>query len=96
MRRMFAYCFVLVCLLVMASQPCHSEELVTKSCSELIRMAQNYQEDLKTVETMLGSALDAGTGSMDRIKNYKLRKGAVKQQLESVMKAIDARGCVKK
>ncbi len=94
MRRMSGYCFVLVCLLVMASTPCHSEELVVKSCSELLRMAQNYQEDLKTVETMLGSALDAG--SMDRIKNYKLRKGAVKQQLESVMKAIDARGCVKK
>jgi hypothetical protein len=96
MRRMSGYCFVLVCLLVMASTPCHSEELVVKSCSELLRMAQNYQEDLKTVETMLGSALDAGSGSMDRIKNYKLRKGAVKQQLESVMKAIDARGCVKK
>jgi hypothetical protein len=94
MRRMSAYCFVFVCLLVMASKPCHSEELVVKSCSELLRMAQNYQEDLKTVETMLGSALDAG--SMDRIKNYKLRKGAVRLQLESVMKAIDARGCVKK
>jgi hypothetical protein len=71
-----------------------TEELVVKNCSELIRMAQVYQEDLKTVDTVLGSAIDAG--NMDQIKNYKLKKGAVKKQLESVMKAIDLKGCVTK
>jgi len=69
-----------------------TEELIVKNCAELIRMAQTYQEDLKTVDTVLGSAIDAG--NMDRIKNYKLKKGAVKKQLESVMKAIDIKGCV--
>jgi hypothetical protein len=71
-----------------------TEELVVKSCGELIRMAQVYQEDLKTVDTVLGSAIDGG--NMDQIKNYKLKKGAVKKQLESVMKAIDLKGCVTK
>lgn len=69
-----------------------TNELVVKSCAELIRMAQVYQEDLKTVDTVLGSAIDGG--NMDQIKNYKLKKGAVKKQLQSVMKAIDLKGCV--
>ncbi|MGO9570360.1 MAG: hypothetical protein ACLP5H_22745 [Desulfomonilaceae bacterium] len=69
-----------------------TEELIVKNCTELIRIAQVYQEDLKTVDTVLGSAIDAG--NMDRIKNYKLKKAAVKKQLESVMKAIDIKGCV--
>jgi hypothetical protein len=69
-----------------------TEDLVVKNCGELIRMAQVYQEDLKTVDTVLGSAIDAG--NMDRIKNYKLKKRSVKKQLESVMKAIDIKGCV--
>jgi hypothetical protein len=72
----------------------HAEDLIVKSCAELIRMAQVYQEDLKTVDTVLGSAIDAG--NMDQIKSYKLKKGAVKKQLESVMKAIDLKGCVTK
>ncbi len=69
-----------------------TEDLVVKNCTELIRMAQVYQEDLKTVDTVLGSAIDAG--NMDRIKNYKLKKRAVRKQLESVMKAIDIKDCV--
>jgi len=68
-----------------------AEELVVKKCSELVRMAENYQADLKTVDTVLGSAIDAGT--MDRIKNYKLKKSVVKKQLESVLKAIEIKGC---
>jgi len=62
-----------------------------KKCSELVRMAQNCQEDLKTVDTVLGSAIDAGT--IDRIKNYKLKKSVVRKQLESVLKAIEIKGC---
>jgi len=62
-----------------------------KKCSELVRMAQNCQEDLKTVDTVLGSAIDAGT--MDRIKNYKLKRSVVRKQLESVLKAIEIKGC---
>ncbi|MBI5250103.1 MAG: hypothetical protein HY912_11475 [Desulfomonile tiedjei] len=93
MRRVFPCCLILVCIFVIGSNPCHSEDLVVKPCSELIRMAENYQEDLKTVDTVLGSAIEAG--SIDRIKNYKLRKGSIRQRLDSVMQAIDARGCVK-
>ena len=68
-----------------------AEELVVKKCSELVRLAENYQADLKTVDTVLGSAIDAGT--MDRIKNYKLKKSVVRKQLESVLKAIEIKGC---
>ncbi len=93
MRRLFTCCLILACLFMIGSVPCYSEELVAKACPELIRIAERYQEDLKTVDTVLGSAIEAG--SIDRIKNYKLRRGAIKQQLESVMKAIDARACVK-
>jgi len=71
--------------------PSFAEELVVKKCSELVRMAQNCQEDLKTVDTVLGSAIDAGT--MDRIKNYKLKRSVVRKQLESVLKAIEIKGC---
>jgi glycerol-3-phosphate dehydrogenase len=71
--------------------PSFAEELVVKKCSELVRMAENYQADLKTVDTVLASAIDAGT--MDRIKNYKLKKSVVRKQLESVLKAIEIKGC---
>jgi hypothetical protein len=67
------------------------DELVVKKCSELVRLAENYQADLKTVDTVLGSAIDAGT--MDRIRNYKLKKSVVRKQLESVLKAIEIKGC---
>ena len=68
-----------------------ADDLVVKKCSELARLAENYQADLKTVDTVLGSAIDAGT--MDRIKNYKLKKSMVRKQLESVLKAIEIKGC---
>lgn len=93
MRRMFPYCLILACSLIVFSAPCYSDDLVVKSCTELVRMAENYQEDLKTVDTMLGSAIEGG--SIERVKNYKLRRGVIKQQLELVLKAVEARGCIK-
>lgn len=71
--------------------PSFGDELVVKRCSELVRMAEDYQQDMKTVDTVLGSAIDAGT--MDRIKNYKLKKSVVRKQLEAVLKAIEIKGC---
>lgn len=71
-----------------------SEDLIVKTCPELLRMAETAHEDMRTVDTMLGSAIEAG--NMDKIKNYKLKKAAVRKQLESVLNAIDLRGCVKK
>ncbi len=71
--------------------PSFAEELVVKKCSELVRMAVNYQADLKTVDTVLGSAIDAGT--MDRIKNYKLKKSVLSKQLAAVLKALEIKGC---
>jgi hypothetical protein len=73
------------------ASPSFGDELVVKKCSELVRMAENYQQDMKTVDTVLGSAIDAGT--MDRIKNYKLKKSVVRKQLEAVLKAIEIKGC---
>jgi len=69
------------------------EELVVQPCLELIRLAANYEEDLKTVDTVLGAAIDAG--DMEKIKVYKLRKAAVKKRLSAVMKAIEIKDCVK-
>jgi hypothetical protein len=71
--------------------PSFARDLATKSCAELVRMAQSYQQDLKTVDTMLGSAIDAGT--MDRVRTFKLRKSNVKQQLKSVLKVIQIKEC---
>jgi hypothetical protein len=72
---------------------CFDEDLIVKNCQELMRIAEQTNQDLKTVDTMLSVALDSG--SMDRIRNYKLKKSAVKKQLESVMKALEIKGCVK-
>jgi hypothetical protein len=68
-------------------------DVLSKDCRELLRLAEIYQEDLKTVDTVLGAALDSG--SIERIKSYKLKKGAVRKQLEAVLQAVDLRGCVK-
>jgi hypothetical protein len=77
----------------LCADPSSMDELVVKNCQELMRMAETCQEDLKTGDTVLGSALEGG--GIDRIKNYKLKKNALKKQIESVMKAIDIRGCIK-
>jgi hypothetical protein len=70
-----------------------AQDLFEVKCAELMRMSENYQLDLRTVDAMLGAALDGG--DMDRIKSYKLKKGAVKKQLDSVLQAIDLKGCAK-
>ncbi len=74
------------------STPADAEDLLAKSCSQLMRRAQTYQQDLKTVDTVLGSAIDAG--SLERIRSYKLRRGAVKAELKAVLRALDVKGCV--
>ncbi len=76
-----------------SSRAALDEELVIKNCQELMRLAQNYNEDMQTFNTILGVAIDSG--SMDRVRNYKLKKSEVKQKLESVMKALEIKGCVK-
>lgn len=70
-----------------------AEELVVRTCSDLVRLANSYQEDLKTVDTMLGVAIDAG--DLDKIKAYKLKKAAVQKQLNAVLKAIEIKECAK-
>lgn len=68
-------------------------DLIQKSCDELISTAQSYREDIRTVDTVLGAAIDAG--SLERIKSYKLRKNALKSQLEAVLKTIEVKGCAR-
>ena len=70
-----------------------AQDLLETQCPVLMRMAETYQQDLKAVDTVLGSAIDSG--DMDRIKNYKLKKGMIKKQLESVLKAVELKGCSK-
>lgn len=83
----------LVVAVLLGWVPAYADDLLGKSCLELVRIAENYQADLKTVETVLGSAIDAG--NLDRIKNYKLRRAVIKQQLDSALRAIDAKGCAR-
>jgi predicted dinucleotide-utilizing enzyme len=69
-----------------------ADDDLEKNCEELIRRATNYQLDIKTVDIALGSAVDAG--NMELIQSYKLKKLALKKQLESVMRAIRGLECV--
>lgn len=84
---------LLAALFSASSASAISEELIVKTCPELMRMAQNLQEDLKTADIMLGSALESG--SMTNVKNYKMRKETANKQLQSVLQAINIRGCSK-
>ena len=96
MKRLFVFFLVLMAInFIVTTGSCisNADELVVKNCEELLRMAQNLREDMKTVDTMLGSAIEAG--NMDRINNYKMRKASVQKQLQSVLQAIEIRSCVK-
>ncbi len=78
---------------ILAVPNAQAEDLLVKNCTELIRMAQNLQEDLKTVDIVLGSAIEAG--KMDSVKTFKMKKAKVQQQLQSVMNAIEVKSCIK-
>ena len=80
-------------LISLVSNLSMAQDLLVNQCEELMRMADTYQQDLKAVDTVLGSALDGG--DMDRIRSYKLKKGVVKKQLDSVLRAIDMKGCAR-
>ena len=93
-RTRLAISIVLTALIGLGSPLCSwGGELITRDCSELIRLAQSYQDDLKTVDTVLGSAIDAGT--LERVKKYKLKRAEVKKHLGQVMHVINIKGCVK-
>lgn len=81
-----------VAVMFLAPSAVLPECLDCKSCSELLHQAEKYQQDLRTVDLVLGSALDSG--SMDKVRSYKLRRGSVKMELDRVMKAISLKGCV--
>ena len=70
-----------------------AQDLLETQCPVLMRMAETSQQDLKAVDTLLQAALESG--DMDRIKTYKLKKGVVQKQLNSVLSAIDTKGCAK-
>jgi predicted dithiol-disulfide oxidoreductase (DUF899 family) len=82
---------IVLCLYmtVFASAEC----LDCEKCSQLIRLAQKHQQDLKAVSMVLGSAVESG--SLERIRAYKLRKGSTRRELDKVMRAIELRGCLK-
>jgi hypothetical protein len=80
-------------ILVVNTQASGTDELVVKDCPELLRMAQSLQDDVKTIDTVLGSAIEVG--NMTTIQNYKMKKASVQSQLQAVLKAIEIRSCVK-
>lgn len=77
---------------LLSASPSFSEELVVKSCQELIGLAENCRQDLRTVGAMLNSAVDVG--DIQRIRNYKLKRAAVQKQLQAVLKALEIKECV--
>ena len=96
MRRYLVYPFVLVVMSLMTiigATTSYSQELLTKNCTELITLAQTLEADLKTVDTVLGTAIKAG--AMDTIVKYKLKKATVVKNLQSVLTAIDVKSCIK-
>ncbi|MGB9618107.1 MAG: hypothetical protein ACP5M0_08100 [Desulfomonilaceae bacterium] len=95
MLKRFLCLIVLTMGLLVAASPVAlcAEELVVKPCADLIRLANSYRDDLKTVDTMLGVAIEAG--DLDKIKAYKLKKSAVQKQLDAVLKAIEIKECAK-
>ncbi len=80
-----------VMFLLAASAP-FASDLWLKSCDELIRTAEAYQQDIKTVDMVLGAAIDAG--NLEKIKSYKLRKEALRRQLDSVLSVIESKECL--
>jgi hypothetical protein len=90
--RYWALSFICGLMVLGLAGPSVAEDLTVKTCAELVRIAEGCQQDLKTVDTVLGSAIDAG--SMDRIRSYKLRKAEVKKRLKAVMRALEFKECV--
>lgn len=84
---------IVAAVTILLANTLSAQDLLESKCGELMRMAETYQQDLKAVDTVLGSAIDSG--DMDRIKNYKLKKGMIKKQLDSVLKAVELKGCAK-
>jgi hypothetical protein len=74
--------------------PCVSaEDLGGKTCPELLRLAKECEQDLRTVDTVLGAAIDAG--NMDTVRNYKLKRSTMVKERESIMSAIKFKQCLK-
>ncbi len=69
-----------------------ADDLGGKSCPELVRMAKECEADLKTVDMVLGAAIDAG--NMDKIKGYKMRKATSVKLRNQIMSAIKFKGCL--
>ncbi len=84
----------MMCFSATVAAAAPDQELIMKSCPELMRMSQTYQEDLRTVDIVLGSALE--NGAMDRIRTYKMKKSAARKNVEEVNRALELKGCVKR
>ena len=62
------------------------------SCAELINLAKQSQQDLRAIKTVLRSAIAAG--SIERVRSYKLDKGAMQKKAQMIMNALEAKGCL--
>jgi hypothetical protein len=82
-----------ILMVMMISSFAPADDLALRSCPELVKMAQSYQDDLKAVGTVLGSAIDSG--SIERVRKYKLKRSEIKKNLDIVMNVLSIKGCVK-
>jgi hypothetical protein len=81
-------------VVILAGSTPFASDLWPKSCEELMRIADNCQQDIKTVDIVLGSAIDAG--SLDRVKMFKIRKEALKKQLDDILNVIGSKDCLRR
>jgi hypothetical protein len=62
------------------------------SCAELIQLAKQSQQDLRAIKTVLRSAIAAG--NVERVRSYKLDKGAMTKKAQMIMNALESKGCL--
>ncbi|MGC8603649.1 MAG: hypothetical protein ACP5VS_08185 [Desulfomonilaceae bacterium] len=95
MRRHFIYSLTLALLGVMAilgTEASHSQDYLSESCSQLIKKVQTLQDDLKTVDTILNTATQAG--DTETVQKYTVKKASIKKKLKSASTAVDAKSCL--
>lgn len=81
-----------VCLFGAVVGTAAASDIEARHCDDLLKLAEGLRRDMRTVDLMLGSAIDSG--DMERIQAYRLKKDTLKKQLESAMKSIRAAECV--
>ena len=83
---------MLVTMLTVGTFTAYADCLECMSCAELIYLAKQSQQDLRAIKTVLRSAIAAG--NVERVRSYKLDKGAMTKKARMIMNALESKGCL--